>query len=284
MATKTLIKLLEEALKQLSAGPGRAVNEDLCDETRRWKSRLMGLEKQANTLADTHFQLGNILYFDGDLDKAIAEYREAIKLNPDYESAHYNLGSALEDKGDLDEAETEFRKAIEINPNNVKACYRLGYILVKKEKKTKGNLEEAIADFSKAIELKPDFTGAYIKRGYALLVYAAHFADKNNSDDRDTCSTADIMLNKAITDFSKAIELEPDSKLAYLVYYMQGLAKADIGDTAGAIADCDKAIELCPYFPGAYKLRGIVKEKKGDFEGAKKDFEAFEALSCYKTK
>jgi len=54
----------------------------------------------------------------GNTDGAIAEYREALRLNPDYALAHYNLGSALCDKGDLREALQEYRTAYELNPQN----------------------------------------------------------------------------------------------------------------------------------------------------------------------
>ena len=41
---------------------------------------------------------------DGQLDEAIAAYRQAIRLKPDYAEAHSNLGNALKDMGQLDEA------------------------------------------------------------------------------------------------------------------------------------------------------------------------------------
>ena len=41
----------------------------------------------------------------GKLDEAIAAYREAIRLKPDYAEAHYNLGIALRGQGKLDEAD-----------------------------------------------------------------------------------------------------------------------------------------------------------------------------------
>ena len=43
----------------------------------------------------------------GDMDGAIAEYREALRLNPNNDMAHYNLGLALEHKGDWDGAMAE---------------------------------------------------------------------------------------------------------------------------------------------------------------------------------
>ena len=42
-----------------------------------------------------HYTLGNALYLKGQYDPAIAEYKEAIRLKPDYALAHNNLGMAL---------------------------------------------------------------------------------------------------------------------------------------------------------------------------------------------
>ena len=51
------------------------------------------------TDAEAHNNLGTALEATGKLDEAIAEYREAIRLKPDYAEAHYNLGLTLQWKG-----------------------------------------------------------------------------------------------------------------------------------------------------------------------------------------
>ena len=53
----------------------------------------------------------------GDLDGAIAEYRTALRLRPDYATAHHNLGDALRAKGDLDGAIAEYRTAVHLQPD-----------------------------------------------------------------------------------------------------------------------------------------------------------------------
>jgi len=45
-----------------------------------------------------------MFYKQRDLDGAVAEYRETIRLLPDYAEAYNNLGNALREKGNLDEA------------------------------------------------------------------------------------------------------------------------------------------------------------------------------------
>ena len=65
----------------------------------------------------------------GQLDEAIAEYRKALQIQPDYAEAHNNLGIALYDKRQLDEAIAEYRKALQIQPDYAMAHNNLGNAL-----------------------------------------------------------------------------------------------------------------------------------------------------------
>jgi len=54
--------------------------------------------------ARVRFALGDVLSRQQKWDAAIDEYREAVKINPDFADAHNNLGIALESAGDRDGA------------------------------------------------------------------------------------------------------------------------------------------------------------------------------------
>ena len=54
-------------------------------------------------------------------------------------------------------------------------------------------------------------------------------------------------------------------------YFDRALKKSDSGDFYGAISDYSKAIEIDPFFSLAYVGRSIQKEKLGDLIGACKD-------------
>ena len=92
--------------------------------------------------AGDHFNRGVALYDKGDLDAAIAEYREALHLKPDYADAHLNLGIALKAKGGLDGAIAAYRQALDLQPNEPKAHYNLGIALA-----ARGNKDEAAREF-----------------------------------------------------------------------------------------------------------------------------------------
>ena len=58
--------------------------------------------------SDAHSNRGNTLHSQGKVDEAIAEYREALRIDPNHRDARYNLGIALYDQGALDEAIVEY--------------------------------------------------------------------------------------------------------------------------------------------------------------------------------
>ncbi|HKM54151.1 MAG TPA: tetratricopeptide repeat protein, partial [Isosphaeraceae bacterium] len=51
------------------------------------------------------------------LPEAVACYRRALQLKPDYAEAHSNLGNALKDQGKLNEAVACYRRALELKPD-----------------------------------------------------------------------------------------------------------------------------------------------------------------------
>jgi tetratricopeptide (TPR) repeat protein len=57
-----------------------------------------------------HGNLGDALLEQGQLDEAIAELRETIRLNPEADD-HYNLARALVQTGEAEEAIEHFKKA-----------------------------------------------------------------------------------------------------------------------------------------------------------------------------
>src|SRR6266403_339236 len=54
----------------------------------------------------------------GDNDRAIADYNEAIRLDPKHARAFHHRGYAYSDKGDNDRAIADYNEAIRLNPKS----------------------------------------------------------------------------------------------------------------------------------------------------------------------
>ena len=85
----------------------------------------------------------------GDIQGAIADYTEAIRLNPNYAKAHNKRGIIHgRNLKDYPAAKADFDRAIEINPNYGDAYYNRARVREFLEDKP-----GAIADYQKAAEL-----------------------------------------------------------------------------------------------------------------------------------
>jgi tetratricopeptide (TPR) repeat protein len=158
---------------------------------------------------------GEAMRLKGNLDQAMADHEEAIRLNPNPES-FLNRALAWKAKGDLDRAIADYDDAILLNPNYAPAYAARGAIL-----KLKGDLDRSLADLDKAVSLNPKSATFLYLRGETL---------------RDNGA-----LDKAIADYDEALRLIPGLAA---VYATRGLAYEGKGDLAKARADFDKALKL----------------------------------------
>jgi TolB-like protein/DNA-binding winged helix-turn-helix (wHTH) protein/Tfp pilus assembly protein PilF len=84
------------------------------------------------TLAEAYAARGAFYYtrlHSFDIAAAVADYRRAISLNPNLAEAHQNLGAELTHAGLHEKAIEEFRMALRLDPQNDGAKYRLGRAL-----------------------------------------------------------------------------------------------------------------------------------------------------------
>jgi tetratricopeptide (TPR) repeat protein len=122
------------------------------------------LFKQASEIkpAVAHYSLGNALV-QSRTSEAIAEYKEAVRINPDYAEALNNLGSALLLTGRTAEAIHEYNQALQIDPAYAKAHNNLGNALVQT-----GRAPEAIDHYKEALRITPDSADAHNNLATAL--------------------------------------------------------------------------------------------------------------------
>jgi tetratricopeptide (TPR) repeat protein len=180
----------------------------------------------------------------GDQDKAIADYTQAIRLDPNYALAYNGRGAAYNNKRDYDRAIADYTQAIRLNPNFIYAYDNRGNAYSNKE-----DYDRAIADYTQAIRLDPNFALAYNNRGNAYF----------NKKDYD----------RAITDYTQVIRLDPSYVYAY---GNRGSAYNNKGDYDRAIADYTQAIRLDPNAVSAYNNRGNAYYNKKDYDRAITDY------------
>ena len=77
--------------------------------------------------------------------------------------AYNNRGVEYAQRGDLDRAIADYGEAIRLEPTNVKALHNRGYAWSKK-----GEYERAVADFDAVLRLDPNAGDTLIERGFAI--------------------------------------------------------------------------------------------------------------------
>lgn len=130
---------------------------------------------------------------------------------------HNARGIELADRGWLDEAASEFTKAIKLDPKSAHAHDNLATIFAEK-----GQLLEALLEFIQALQAEADSPTVH---HYLASFLAAHGPDL------------------AISEYRKAIELEPEFSDAHLNL---ALALADRGQLDEAVAELDIAHSQAP--------------------------------------
>jgi tetratricopeptide (TPR) repeat protein len=96
----------------------------------------------------------------GDLDGAMAHYRQALKHDAVCINALYNLGLVYKAKGYLKEAEEQFRATLKAKPSMYKANYMLGVVY-----KDLRRYAEAADYLNKALQVRPDYPKAHYVMG-----------------------------------------------------------------------------------------------------------------------
>lgn len=173
----------------------------------------------------------------GDIPGAITDYKQALKIKPDYARAYYDLGTAYCLLGEPRAEIIYFAQAIKYDPTDADSFAERGIVRVRI-----GEIRAAMPDFEQALKLNPKHVRAYWGRGQALQFQGE--------------------VRSAITNYNFSIQF--DRKFAQ-VYFDRANAYVELGasypqDAADykqlAVADYTQAIKLKPNFVDAYKNRG----------------------------
>jgi Tfp pilus assembly protein PilF len=107
--------------------------------------------------------LGNAQYQMGNLEGAIESYRAAIRLRPGHAQAHLTLATALLVKHDWTAARDELQTAIRLQPDLIQAHYSLGVV-----RQAMGDRLGAMEAYRQALTFKPDYADAHYNLGVVL--------------------------------------------------------------------------------------------------------------------
>jgi Flp pilus assembly protein TadD len=163
-------------------------------------------DPQRQRQAMSHILLGRAYQNSNRSELAIAQFKTALRLEPNIKLGHYHLGYALESVGDAKEARSEYERELTRTKDNAEVFYQYGQLLAEG-----GELAAAERHLLKSLELQPQSADTNYALGKCLAA-----AGKNQQ--------AAMVLRRAI-------ELEPNDPSAY---FQLGRVLGRLGDKAGA--------------------------------------------------
>ena len=201
-----------------------------------------------------HFNLGGYYFGQQDFTQAIAHYKKATELAPDYSTAYNILGYAYRQNEAYSDAENAFKKYIELIPNDPNPYDSYAELLLKM-----GRFDEAITQYNKALSIQPNFVNSHFGIA-AALAYQGKASEAQ--------AELEKMTTKARTDGERRTALFGEMVVA-----------ADSGKFDEALADVDKQYALgqktndLPAMAGDLQLRGNILLAMGKFDDARKAYE-----------
>ena len=201
-----------------------------------------------------HFALGGVYFGQQDFKEAIAHYKKATEINPNYSTAFNILGYAYRQDGNYAEAETAFKKYIQLIPNDPNPYDSYAELLLKM-----GRFDEAITQYKKALEIEPNFVNSHFGIAAALTYQG-----------KPTEAQAELqkLTEKARNDGERRTAL-----------FGQMVVAADSGKFDQALAELQKQYTLgektndVPAMAGDQQLKGNILLEMGKYDEAKQAYE-----------
>ena len=205
----------------------------------------------------------------GEFDKALSDYAEATRIEPNNASALIAQGNAWRQRGEADRAIALYQKAVKLD-DNAPQTYRYlaeGYA-------AKGDRARAIKEISRALKFawRPDYIALRaqwrladgdLKGAETEAGYLDKFQDNHPAAlaVRGVIAARRKDYAQALTNLDAA--LKADDKLGY-AYAERGMVYAAKSDTEHALPDLNRAIELRAAGTAAYRERAAIYKSKGE--------------------
>jgi choline-sulfatase len=195
--------------------------------------------KEDNQVIDAWFMRGTKYLAHGDLEKAVEDFKQALKLKPDYDLAVSNLAQAYRRMGNDDAALAGFERYLTLDPTDPFVQYQMGEIWL-----DRGDLSRAEALFRRALEVDPSVAAAKNALGVIAL-------------QRGDPATADRLIREALA-------AKPTLRLAH---FNLALLAEGRGDIRAAEREYIEELKLHPEnYKSAFNLSRLY-EQVGDREG-----------------
>ena len=208
--------------------------------------------------AEAYYNLANTFKAQRLFDEAIFCYERVVSINPMFAEAYYNMAKSMQEQCRNDEAIECLRQYLRINPQGAEAYNNLGNLF-----NNKGLHDEALSYYQKAIQLKPELYEAHNNLGNALKDQG-HFAEAIACYEmalQRHSGNAEVYLNLGVTlaETDQLTEaLECFQKATRInpefadAYNFMGVTLAEIGKRTAAIDSFQNAIEINPAYIEAY--------------------------------
>jgi len=209
-------------------------------------SRAIALDPKAKT----YRVRGQVFTFKNDLERALADLDQAIRLDPADPSAYTLRANVLANQKEYDRAIVDANKALQLDAKSALGYAMRGLGLLGKWNSTSDKvlLEKAFADLDAAVKLAPTDWQLHYCRGEAEARRG--------------------QLTQAIADFTEALRLEPNTAG---VYCARADAFLERRDYVRAFADFNEAIRLEPRDLRIYEARARAYEVAGKADQASAD-------------
>lgn len=178
--------------------------------------------------AQAHLERGQRLYDQGQVDEAIAEWQETIRLAPQAARAHHQLGVAWRDRGEQTKAIAAFRKALRLEPDNATTYVQLARAL-----EVAGDTPGALEAYRAALRLVPSAPYVHNRLGHLLA--------------------AEGDWSGAAQAWQHTVDLVPDYAYAYVHL---GDAFEHLNRKDEALSAYERALTLCGHFAEGLEKMG----------------------------
>lgn len=222
--------------------------------------------KVNNLKANYHFTKANHYFSDALYRKAITEYEEALKFNPELKEAYHFLGEAykniyrpgVESEENMEKANKALEvltKAYEFFPENKQIIYSLGDMYDKMR-----NFEEAEKYYLKILELEPGNMDNYYVVAEFYKRYAGGSGEKEKEEGEEI-EEGKTPFQKAEEMYLRRIETDPENPQGYS-YIARFYELPPLNDFDMAKEYYDKLILLQPDSAVAWLSKGVNRWAK----------------------